>query len=242
MDMDMDICYASSLLKGIFMATQAKLKWSDIKLTNTGRSRLRSAIRLEPTAGRYVKSGAEVSKLNKVELLNLAVKLGIDPVAVIQAEEDPGIGSTEKRTGAFAASPFSGIVEFELTMSLLGKTVTRKSRIHYTRTPDWAYFDLLTNQDVLSYGEGTSYRLEIQSIVEGVVHYSDEEAVERGRTIRRKGRPDWEKCDDLTMWGIWTDEMWDAIDELIDKDCRRIDQLNRVLKSSQSKPIRRVAV
>lgn len=232
-DVDVDVCYASLSQKGNYMATQAKPKWSGIKLTNEGRTRLRSAIRLEPTAGRYVKSGAEVSKLKKVGLLDLAVKLGIDPIAVIQAEEDPGLGSIEESTGVFAAKPFSGMIEFDFTMSVLGNTVTRKSRIHYTRTPDWAYFDLLTNQDVLSYGEGTSYRLEIQSIVEGVVHYSDEEAVERGRTIRRKGRPDWEQCDDLTMWGIWTDEMWGAIDELIDKDCRRIDQTNRGLKSSQ---------
>ena len=232
MDMDMDISYTIFLYKGNSMATQTKPKWSDIKLTNEGRSRLRSAIRLQPAAGQYVKSGTEVSLLNKVGLLNLAVKLGIDPIAVIEAGEDPGVGSIEESTGAFAENPFSGIVEFDLTMSLLGKTVTRKARIHYTHTPDWAYFDPQKNQDVLLYNEGGTYRLEVQSLVEGVVHYTGEDAIERGRTIRRKPAPDWEKCDDLIEWGIWTDEMWDAIDKLIDKDCRRIDQLNRLLRSS----------
>lgn len=209
------------------MATQVKSKWSKLKLTNEGRSRLRSAIRLQPAAAQFVKSGAEISKLNKVGLLNLAVKLGIDPVSLLQSNEDPGIGSIDAGTGAFARLAFSGVVEFDFTMSLLGKTVTRKARVCYSHTPDWAYFDTKTQTEVLPFNEGSSYGFEVQSVVDGVVHYTGDDAIKRGRTVRRKLEVDWEECNDMTELGIWSDEMWDAIDDLIDKDCRAQDAANR---------------
>jgi hypothetical protein len=165
--------------------------------------------------------------LSKVELLDLAVTLGIDPSDVVQSECDPGIGSIDDATGAFALDPFTGKVEFDFTMSLLGKTVTRKARICYSHSPDWAYFDTKTGNDVLTFTRGGSFRFEVQSLVDSVVHHSGEDAIKRGKTVRRKQEAAWEECNDMTELGIWSDEMWAAVDDLIDRDCRAQDAANR---------------
>src|SRR5262245_53153826 len=40
---------------------------------------------------------------------------------------------------------FEGTFEFDLTLELFGKRVVRKSRVEYTFTPEWEYFDLKKN-------------------------------------------------------------------------------------------------
>lgn len=218
------------------MKAKPKSNWSTIKLTQQGRSKLRTAVREHPLAAQFVRSSTEISSLSKAGLLDLAVKLGIDYQQVLDAPEDeyPEIGSFEARTGAFAPKAFSGVVEFDFTMGFLGKSVTRRARVKYDWTPDWVYLDSESGREIVPFGQGGSFSLEIQSVNESVVHYSGEDALKRGRTTRARGTVDWEECNDLTELGIWTDEMWDAFEGLIDRDCRAQDAANR--KRAQASP------
>ena len=211
------------------MKTQNKTKWSQIKLTTEGRSKLRTAIREHPDAAKYVRSGTEISGLNKASLLNLAEKLEIDYGAILNSPtgEYSWLGSVNAQTGMFAPDPFSGVIEFPFTMGLLDLTVTRQARIRYTHTPVWVYFDPNTCHEVVPSGDGGSFVFEVQSIAETEIYYTGDDRARRGRAIRRKLETDWEPCNDMTEIGIWTDEMWDAINNIIDKDCRRQDEENR---------------
>lgn len=201
----------------------SKSNWSNVTLTNKARSALRTAIREHPSASQVVAPGTRVSSLSKAELLELASKLSIDPTAVAAV---PGADIVLSRP-PFVPFAFSGIVEFDFTMGFLGKSITRKARVRYDHTPSWAYFDAQTSLEVTAPGEAGSYAFEVQSINEGVVHYTGDDAMERGRTLRRKHEAHWEPCNELTELGIWTDEMWDAFINCIEDDCRAQDRAHR---------------
>jgi hypothetical protein len=212
------------------MTSEINATWSHVKLSSQRREKLRTAVRRHPSITQHLHSRTAVGQLRKAALLSLAADLGIDYAAVLSspAEQQPKMGA-EAQTGALSPDPFSGEIAFDLAMEFLGKTVTRKARIRYTHTPAWAYFDRESGKDVVPFGKGGSYSLELQSLAESEITYTDREAVERGRTFRKRLATTWEPCNDLTEVGIWSEEMWDAIRDQIDRDCRARDAANRRL-------------
>lgn len=192
-------------------------RWKNTKLTAHARSALREAIRKHPSAAKFVRTSTEISSLRKAALLDLATNLGIDVEAQLQAADYSHLWATK------TVYPFAGVIEFDMTMGLLGYQTTRKVRLEYQSSPEWAYFDPDTGSEVLG-REGSSLVCEVHA--EHGPGYRDQ-VTQNGRQVWKELATTWETCNDLTAHGIWSDEMWDAIDSLIDKDCREKDAANR---------------
>jgi hypothetical protein len=72
-------------------------------------------------------------------LMRLAQKMGVDADALIEATER----NDEARRRYSDNNPASaGKIEFDLTIELFGKRVTRQARVDHDYTPRWEYFDL----------------------------------------------------------------------------------------------------
>jgi hypothetical protein len=120
-----------------------------MKLSKKARTILQSALLSHPDLPRFVDSQSRVFNMTAAQLLDLAGKLDVDVGATISATEK--LHSTkafledyEARSSYSEKYPaFSGHLEFELEFRLLGQVVTRKARVVYEHTPDWAYFDLI---------------------------------------------------------------------------------------------------
>lgn len=207
----------------------------DFKLTAQGRSALRAAVRESPRATQFVKSSTEVSKLTKSQLLDVAHKLGVnvDEVLAGATSEYPHIGSAEEQTGAFAPHFFKGFIEFDIKTSILGCETVRKARMEFVHTPDWAYFDTAKGREVIGW-EGSTLTLKVLAEHDTVVTHHEQV---NGKTIVRRVRSEWFGANDMTEVGIWSGETWDAIDALIDKDCRRQDRANRLEANASAAPV-----
>lgn len=192
-------------------------RWKDIKLTAVARQAIREAIRRHPQASTHVKSSAQISQLKKSELLDLATKLGVDIAEKLKATD---YDFSDWDPGAF---PFKGVVEFDLTFSLLGKQVTRKARVSYEHSPAWAYFDVASGGERLG-TESYAFTLEVQAVHSPTTTMS---TTVRGRTVHKHFPTTWEKCNDLTELGVLSEEMMDEVFALIDRDCRAVDQARR---------------
>ena len=208
------------------MATKSKPKWSNVKLTNEGRSRLRSAIRQKPECCQYVKSGSEISAMNKVQLLNLAFKLGIDIMAVLEAKEYSTYGNLEEDL----SPPFSGTKELDFITGLFGKTVTRKIQLQWDYTPDWAYFDSKTGKDILHSGpyiEGWGLGVRLQAVEEFSVSTVTSKSGKNEWVDQEFKEGEWIEFHDLLNFGLITPELFPAINELMETESRAQDAANR---------------
>lgn len=199
--------------------TRAVNRWKEVKLTAHARQVIREAIRRHPSATQHVKSSTEISKLPKTALLELATKLGIDVLEKIKAT-DYDFSNLNA-----VAYPFHGTVEFDVTFKLLGLEVVRKARIHYDHSPAWSFFDVESGGERIG-SESSSFTLEVQA-EHAPTTLTD--ITENGRTVWKQVPTKWEKCNDLTEMGILSDEMMEAIFELIDRDCREQDSARRKL-------------
>lgn len=195
--------------------TMKETSWKDLKLTAQGRSALREAIRRNPHAV-HTHSSSEISRLRKIQLLNLAASLGIDIDAVLaKTRHTPPASSQEY--------PFEGTVEFDMTMALLGRHVTRKVAIHYEYSPSWSHFDTASGKE--EPGED-AWTMDCRIQAEFGPNVSHSEFV-AGRRVSFKLKTRWEPCNDITALGVWSDEMWDDIYALMDKQAHEQDALNR---------------
>ena len=211
------------------MTSEINATWSHVKLSSQRREKLRTAVRRHPSVTQHLLSRSEVGGLRKIALLDLAAELGIDYAAVLSspAEKHPEIGSAEAVAGALASDAFAGCITFDLDMQFLGRKVSRQARIHYTHTPDWVYLHRESGKEVIPFGGGGIYSLEVQSVSESEITNAGQQAAEGGRTFRKHLQTAWEPCNDLTKVGIWSEKVWDAIRDQIDRDCRARDAANR---------------
>lgn len=194
------------------------------KLTAAARAILKAKIRVHPDAASHVKSSFEVSKLKKAQLLSIARKLGIDIDAVIkQAELNPKAMGVEvelqaEKTEGYA---FSGEIEFDLEISMLGTGFQRKGRITYQHTPEWNYLSPVTGKERLGSGSST-FKMEIMAILEREAWES-----QSGRVVKRKNNPYWTEVGELLQDGVLPESLMDTIFDMIDDDARRQDAINR---------------
>jgi hypothetical protein len=70
---------------------------------------------------------------------------------------------------------FKGELPFDLTFTLLGKSVTRKAKVVYEHTPEWPYYDFGKKAEFTGW-EITHYHIELAAVPE--VHERD--GCERG--------------------------------------------------------------
>lgn len=117
----------------------------------------------------------------------------------------------EKYIQSHLHPPFSGHLEFTLTIGLLGKKVERDARIKFELVPEWPYLDPTTNKIV----EGWP-RSEMSIEVLSKPFYGS----------RSEREPRWVGVD-LFEEGILNKPIWEAIDDNIDRQCKSIDAERR---------------
>lgn len=121
---------------------------------------------------------------------------------------------------------FEGNVEFDLAISFLGQTVTRKARAEYKFTPDWEFFDL--HKKALNTVHHCS-QVGFSILCEPGEDMGDppsEEDVAEGYEEEDPEPPTWEHFD-LAEDGILTRAAWDAVYDLIEETCKKEDQRRR---------------
>jgi hypothetical protein len=101
---------------------------------------------------------------------------------------------------------FEGEYEFDLTIEMLGRRITRRARAVYAHTPRWEYFDLQKNALFISDIPDTVLRFEILAL--------PKKFHEDGRTTAKE--PYWVTVDDLTednLFPMLMIALLDAIDD-----------------------------
>jgi hypothetical protein len=110
---------------------------------------------------------------------------------------------------------FKGELHFDLTFTLLGKSVTRKAKVVYEHTPEWPYYDLRKQAEFKGWGS-TRYHIELAAVPE--VYESDG---------WKKAAPEWFQTEDMVHGGVLTEEIWEAVDDAIDEKCKAEDAERR---------------
>lgn len=194
-------------------------KWKNVKLPPSFREAFLAAIRIHISALELMISPNEVVKVKDDQLLELVKTLGIytegkrNDTDIVDDFVERGFGY-----------PFSGTLEFPITMSLLGHQVSRTARINYERSPDWPYYDPDAGKELLG-GDMTNLNLEILAEHSSIC---SDCVVERARTsLERESSKACNACTNFSDHGIWSKKMWDEIKALIDKECRAKDAANR---------------
>lgn len=106
---------------------------------------------------------------------------------------------------------FVGSITFGLEFSALGEKFERQVRVNFQRTPEWPYWDVNCHKERIGY-ELTVTETDVYALPE------------IGTKAER--RPSWERVD-LLVPGVITRALIDRIDQLIDDECRRLDQIRR---------------
>lgn len=122
---------------------------------------------------------------------------------------------------------FTGEIEFDLEMSLVGERVLRRARIKFKYTPEWEYFDLKKQAPFTGWANW-SIGLEIYTVAdpddEGEVGSdSDEDVNEAEDDPDDPSPPTWTSIGDLGKDGALPRTVWDRFDELIDERCKAED-------------------
>jgi len=179
-----------------------------MKLTSLDLHDLRRGLRRHPRIAQDV-ADLNIDRTRTRELVALTSRFGLDARALIDTvrEED------DERLSYSARFPaFRGTLDFELTVELLGKQVTRKARADYSYTPEWEYFDLRKRAPYVGWpGSGLCITV---------------------RTTPADGWGDgngWEKVDVLNVM-----EIWDIVDDEIERRCKVEDAKRRRAASSRT--------
>jgi hypothetical protein len=166
-----------------------------------------------PDIAKHVERVEEVEDMGMWRLLTLAKKMGVDPDAMIEKTEQ----EEQARSDYSSKYPsFKGELPFDLTITLLGKSVTRKARVIYEHTPEWPYFDL-RKQAEFTGSESFSYHVELAAVPE---------VSEPGGTWT-EAAPEWFQADDITRNGVLPEEIWEVVLDAIDEKCKAEDAKRR---------------
>jgi hypothetical protein len=173
-----------------------------MKLTSHDLDLLRRGLRRHPrTAAEVADLG--LNRMRTRELVALTSRFGLDARALIDTvrEEDDERLSYSTRFPAFR-----GTLDFELTVELCGKRVTRKARADYTYTPGWEYWDMRKQAPYVGWpGSGACITVRTLPAKDGT-----------------DGASPWRKIDILDIW-----EVWDILDDAIEEQCRAEDAKRR---------------
>jgi hypothetical protein len=176
-----------------------------MKLASLDLHDLRRGLRDHPEAPQHVASLDSIARMRERGLLALAKKLGVDPEAMIK---DIQTRDAERLVHSTRFPAFRGTLDFELTVEVLGKRVTRKARADYSYTPEWEYWDLRKQAPYVGW-PGSGLCITFRTV-------PSEDITDDGRTAS------WEKIDILDIGPVW-----DAIDEEIEERCKAEDAKRR---------------
>ena len=113
--------------------------------------------------------------------------------------------------------PFSGSIEFKLTIRALDERVIRRARVNYTYTPTWSYYDVRSckeraGEPVLDFG------LSLLAVPRS----------DRNRSFSLPARsPYWVPVNQLLTVGVLRTPVYDQIRARIDFEAMGIDRRNR---------------
>ena len=123
---------------------------------------------------------------------------------------------------------FTGTLEFELVLELLGERIIRQARADYKYTPEWEYWDL-TDQCLFKGWEGWQVGMSLLTVAEPDEEgeQTAEEAVEPAEEMddddpEDPRPPAWVPLD-LARDGMLPRAVWERIYEMIDAECKTID-------------------
>jgi hypothetical protein len=167
--------------------------------------------------------------LSKPELLTLAKKFGIDVQAIIEHSMARGKGMAsvlepeelEKWEHTLKYPAFVGLMEFIISVTILGKRVKRKAKAEFKFTPEWSYFDLQKKEPFVGW-PGSILTLHILT-----APHPDDTGTEE---------PHWVQMEDLAEKDILPGEVWDRLRDTIDEKCKVEDAKRRRAADLKAKP------
>jgi hypothetical protein len=159
-------------------------------------------LRSHPHVAQHV-ADLDLDRMRAPKLLAITRRFDVDARAVIDT-----VREQDKESLAYSTRfpAFRGTLEFDLTVEVFGKRVTRKARADYTHTPDWEYFDLRKQAPYVGWPE-SGLGISIRTV-------PDKDGFDGG--------PSWEKIDILDIG-----EIWDVLDEEIELRCKVEDAKRR---------------
>jgi hypothetical protein len=182
------------------------------KLSPDERSNLIASIMDHPHVTSFVRTGSDLYALRSKALVELAIKIGIDPEVAM---------ATDRKFANLLECAFLGVIPFDLELSLLGRTVKREARAVFGYTPNWATFNPATGAEELATEQSTLY-LEILAKPEGNSWSTGPD----GKSVKDANAPRWLVLD-LLEPGVLPEEIHTMLDDLIDSHCREIDNARR---------------
>lgn len=145
--------------------------------------------------------------------------MSVDPDEMIRRTE---VEDRALSDYSFRYPDFKGDLPFDLTIGLLGKSVTRKAKVVYEHTPEWPYCDLRKQSEFTGW-ESTKYHIELQAVSEE--HHDD--------GTMTFGTPCWIEMTDLTEDDVLPHEAWDAVIDAVDEKCKAEDAERRRMATAR---------
>jgi hypothetical protein len=175
-----------------------------MKLGLLDRDYLRRALRVYPGVECHVVRLDGIDRMRSRDLLALSKKLGADAAAMILAVRNH---DTERQAYSHKFPAFEDVLEFDVTIELFGKRITRKIRASYQHTPEWEYFDLLKEAPFTGWpSSGLQLTYKADPERDGLVADGSS----------------WEEVDLLSIG-----EVWNVIDDTIEERCKVEDAKRR---------------
>jgi hypothetical protein len=164
-----------------------------------------------PDAAKHVANVDEIESMLMLPLLKLAQKLGVVDVDALIDATERGQEAQRRYSDDFPA--FAGRIEFDLTVEVFGKRVTRKARAEYEFTPEWEYWDLHKRASYEGW-PGSAIRVEYLTVPEA------DNSLEQ---------PAWREIDIMEIG-----EVWNAVDDAIEAQCEAEDAERRRLAAQDA--------
>ena len=159
-----------------------------------------------PEIRQHVGNLDDLERMPMYSLLSLAKAMGVDADATIKATEQQ---EDELMRYSMRHPAFQGELEFDLTFTLLGRSITRKAKVCYEHTPEWEYWDLRKKAPFRGW-PGSSWQLEVAAVPGE--YDEDENLVE--------GTPHWVQLDDIIREEVLPHEIWDHVLDEVDEKCK----------------------
>ena len=170
-----------------------------------------------PDAGEHVANVADIEDMQLLALMKLAQRMGVDAEALTERTEREE-NARFRYSDDFPA--FTGRIEFDFAVEVLGKRVARKARTDYSYTPEWKYWDLNKNAEYEGW-PGASMQVQFLTLPE--------------EDNAGTGEPEWRDADLLAI-----DALWNHVEDTIEERCRAEDaERRRVAAQSAQSPARR---
>jgi len=168
-----------------------------------------------PDVHQHVANVDDLEHMPMLRLMTLAKKMGVDPDDMIETTEQQS-EDTQRYSDRFPA--FNGKIEFDLTVEVFGKRVTRKARADYDYTPEWPYYDL---RKKAPYEGWPGSKIQVEFLT----------APEEDGDL---GDPTWQEIGALDIG-----EVWNIIEDAIEGKCKTEDaERRRVAAAARQAEVR----